>query len=349
MTNLQSMSPELVSDELFDEAVIWHTRLREAKENADCDQRSDLYAQFELWQVQSPENVRAFAEVEMLWGKLAFPVKQQARWPQSRDDHKRAKSQYSQKQRGYIRPVMVAAIAACLLLFVGFGTETYPTVKGMFDDNFIRAQHLVVTKSLPDGSVMKLNAESAVSVDFDPDTRAVDLLSGEVWFDVSHDTLRPFVVRTKFGDVTALGTAFNISSDNDQVTVSLEEGKVAVDWFATGADEVSTNENKHVTLIAGEAMTLSSHGIGQRTHFDRLATAAWRKGKMVFYQTPLSDVIDVLNTYHAGRIIAVSPDLSDMSVSGVFRTDDIDQVIDAIEGTLSVRAVKISKYLIFLI
>jgi transmembrane sensor len=349
MTDRQNMSPEPVSEELFDEAVIWHTRLHEAKENADCDQRNDLLAQFELWQAQSPENVRAFAEVELLWGKLADPVKLQAEQAQSSDDHKRAKNQYSQKRRGYIRPVMVAAMAACLVLFVGFGTETYPTVKGMFDDNFIHAQHSVVTKSLPDGSVIKLNAESAVSVDFEPDTRGVDLLSGEAWFEVAHDTQRPFVVRTQFGDVTALGTAFNISSHNDQVTVSLEEGKVAVDWSATEADEVGINDKKHVTLIAGEAMTLSSHGIGQRTHFDRLATAAWRKGKMVFYQTPLSDVIDVLNTYHEGHIMAVNPGLRDMSVSGVFRTDDIDQVIDAIEGTLPVRVVKISNYMILLI
>ncbi|KJE33844.1 hypothetical protein UF64_19370 [Thalassospira sp. HJ] len=349
MTNPQNMSPQPVSEELFDEAVIWHSRLREADENTASEQWNALIAQFELWQAQSPENARAYAEVEQLWGKLAVPVKHQARQAQSNNDRKRPKNQTALKRHGYMRPVMVAAIAACLLLFVGLGTGTYPAVKGMFDDNFIFTEHSVLTKTLPDGSVIKLNAASAVSVEFDAETRSVDLVSGEVWFEVAHDTKRPFVVRTKFGDVTALGTAFNISSDEDQVTISLEEGKVAVDWFAAGPDEVGRNEKKHVTLLAGEATTLSSRGVGQRTHFDRVATTAWRKGKMVFYQTPLSDVIDVLNTYHEGHIMTVNPKLTDMSVSGVFRTDDIDQVIEAIEGTLSVRVVRLSNYLILLI
>lgn len=349
MRDRQNMSHEPISEDLFDEAVIWHSRLREANKNAASDQWGALFAQFEHWLEQSPKNVHAYAEVELLWGKVEEPVKQQARQAQSNDDRKKPKNQITPRRRGYMRPVIVSAIAACLLLFVGLGTGTYPAVKGMFDDTFIYAQHSVLTNALPDGSVIKLNAESAVSIDFDADTRSIDLVSGEAWFEVAHDTQRPFVVHTKFGDVTALGTVFNISSDKDQVTVSLEEGKVAVDWSTGGPDEVGSNNKKHVTLLAGEATTLSSRGAGKRTHFDRVATTAWRKGKMVFYQTPLSDVIDVLNTYHEGHIMAVNPKLSEMSVSGVFRTDDIDQVIEAIEGTLSIQVVRLGNYMILLI
>lgn len=338
------MSPEPVSEQLFDEAVVWHTHLREANDAASSGQQSDLIKQFELWKAQSPDNARAFAEVELLWGRLALPVKRQAQL--SGRDQPRTR-QTVRKRRGYIRPSLVAAMAACLLLFVGLGHNSYPTIMGMFDDNFLHAEHSVLTRSLSDGTVIKLNAGSTASVDFSAETRRVNLASGEVWFDVAHDKERPFVVHTKFGDVTALGTAFNIRSDAERVIVSLEEGMVAVNWSVDGSG--APGDQADLTLVAGEATTLSSEGVGTSVRFDRVATTAWRKGKLVFYQTPLSDVIDVINSYHAGHIMAVNPKLNNMSVSGVFRTDDIDQVIDAIEGTLSVRVVRLSNYMILLI
>ena len=40
-------------------------------------------------------------------------------------------------------------------------------------------------------------------------------LEGEAYFDVRKDEEHPFVVRTRFGEVTVLGTAFNINAYND--------------------------------------------------------------------------------------------------------------------------------------
>ncbi|MDG4718974.1 MULTISPECIES: FecR family protein [Thalassospira] len=346
MTDRQGMSHEPVSEQLFDEAVIWHTHLREANDGTGSDHQEDLIRQFEKWKSLSADHIRAVEEVEQLWGRLALPVKRQL---QSSDDQESRAHQTVQKRRGYMRPVMAVAMAACLLLFIGLGQNLYPTVMGMLDDDFLHAQHSVLTKSLSDGSVIKLNAGSTVSVDFDEKTRRIGLVKGEAWFDVAHDPQRPFVVHTKFGNVTALGTEFNMRSDAEQVKVSLEQGKVAVNWSVDGAGEDTDGDNATVTLVEGEATTLSSRGIGESTRFDRVATTAWRKGKMVFYQTPLSEVLDVLNTYHDGHIVALNPELNGLSVSGVFRTDDIEQVLDAIKGTLSVRVVRLTNYMILLV
>lgn len=353
MTDRQSVAPEPVSEELFEEAVSWHTSLREASFGQSSGSDGDLIARFEAWQSQSPDNARAFAEVEELWGRLALPIKRQLREAGQTDVpscKSTAITQAIAKPHRLMRFVAGAAMAACLMLFVGVEADLYPKLMGMIDDNFIHAEHEVVATTLPDGSVVMLNAGSSVSVDFTANTRSVDLVRGEVWFDVAHDKQRPFIVRTKFGDVTALGTVFNIRSDKEQVTVSLEEGKIAVKWAGDDAsDPRNPNSKPDITLLAGETTTLSPEGVGDRKRFDRIATTAWRKGKMVFYQTPLSDVIDVINSYHDGHIIVVNPELNNLAVSGVFRTDDINQVIDAIEGTFSVRVVRLSNYMILLV
>ncbi|HBS25222.1 MULTISPECIES: FecR domain-containing protein [Thalassospira] len=345
MTGRQEMSSEPATEQLFDEAVVWYMCLREAKDDADGDRTDDLIVRFEAWKRQSSDNVIAYAEVEFLWGRLALPVKRQV---QAQKSHHSVTKQPSRKQSGYLKAVMIAVVAACLVLIVGFGSETYNTVIGRFDENPVQSEHEVLTKMLSDGSVIKLNAESAVLIDLTAKRRVVKLLSGEVWFDVAHDKERPFVVQTDFGDVTALGTEFNVKTDRQKVTISLEEGKVSVNWHVGGALENPAGEAV-VTLLPGEATTLLPDGIGDKIRFDPIATTAWRNGKMVFYQTPLSDVIDVINKYHDGHIMALSSEINNMTVSGVFHTNDINQVLEVIEGTLPVHAVKISKYMILLV
>ena len=72
------------------------------------------------------------------------------------------------------------------------------------------------TVLLADGTTVHLNAGSKLlyPVRFVGKRRIVTL-EGEAYFDVRKDEEHPFVVRTRFGEVTVLGTAFNINAYND--------------------------------------------------------------------------------------------------------------------------------------
>lgn len=77
---------------------------------------------------------------------------------------------------------------------------------------------------LPDGSVAYLNYNSSIVYNSDLRARNVEV-EGEVFFDVRESDI-PFIVITDHGEVTVLGTAFNVKSDKEQMEVEVEEGVV---------------------------------------------------------------------------------------------------------------------------
>lgn len=87
------------------------------------------------------------------------------------------------------------------------------------DESPVKSNELVIPRGgentvlLADGTTVHLNAGSKLlyPVRFVGKRRIVTL-EGEAYFDVRKDEEHPFVVRTRFGEVTVLGTAFNINA-----------------------------------------------------------------------------------------------------------------------------------------
>ncbi|MBL6447715.1 FecR domain-containing protein [Fulvivirga sp. 29W222] len=115
---------------------------------------------------------------------------------------------------------MMIRLKPLLLLFVLFilleacSSNTVET-----GDNFEMVE-------LPDGSVVFLNHHSEVSYDKDFETRTLEV-AGEVFLDVVKAE-GSFVVKTAHGDVTVLGTEFNVKTSAEELEVEVEEGVVEV-------------------------------------------------------------------------------------------------------------------------
>lgn len=84
---------------------------------------------------------------------------------------------------------------------------------------------------LPDSTNVWLNGNTSIvySSDFSESNRSITL-SGEAYFDVTHESKHPFIVHTEAVDIVELGTAFNVNAYDDEpsVIVSLERGELAV-------------------------------------------------------------------------------------------------------------------------
>jgi ferric-dicitrate binding protein FerR (iron transport regulator) len=146
--------------------------------------------------------------------------------------------------------LLIAAFSSVLLFFVVEGRHNdkeaakfaqYPTYHKV--NTGIRQ---IKKLSLPDGSIIHLNANSTIRVptQLGHHKRAVFLDEGEAYFEIARDSLRPFIVQTQALRVKVLGTAFNIKSYKTMkdVTVAVQHGRVQVSDARQLLEELSANK-----------------------------------------------------------------------------------------------------------
>jgi transmembrane sensor len=197
--------------------------------------------------------------------------------------------------------------------------------------------------ALNDGSVVHLNSNSALAVHIDSKQRQLTLLKGEAWFEVSPDKSRPFQVHAEHGTVTALGTAFNIRLRNSLAEVSVTQHSVAIDV------EQAEGQALHTVVKEGQQLVYDQlAGLGNIKAIDAQTVTAWQRGKLVFENQPLGEVMAELNRYHLGYLVISDNSIAQRRVNGVFNADQPLIVLGALESSLQLHSTRINDYLILL-
>jgi transmembrane sensor len=183
---------------------------------------------------------------------------------------------------------------------------------------------------LADGSQLVLNYATQLDVRLGNDVRRLTLHKGEALFTVAHDPMRPFKVDAGGGEVTAIGTRFEVRNDAERVAVTLLEGRVAVD---------RQNTNEHVELKPGDQVRFSASlpQMTQRT-VDPEVVASWSTGRLRFRATPLGETLDEVNRYSTTQIRIADPGLIRTPVSGTFEIGDTASVVAALQALLPIQA-----------
>ncbi|WP_164857260.1 FecR family protein [Sphingomonas crocodyli] len=197
--------------------------------------------------------------------------------------------------------------------------------------------------TLPDGSIARLNTDSAIEVDYADGRRAVRLLSGEAAFTVAADAARPFTVQAGSGTTTALGTRFIVRLRGAQADVSVTEHKVRV---AASADAETPDWS--AVVEEGQAISYGPDGATDRHDIDTYDAEGWTRGKLVFVDRPLAEVVAELNRYHPGYIGVIGGELSQRRFSGVFPLNDPMGALDTIQRSLGIGSTRITNRLILL-
>jgi transmembrane sensor len=185
------------------------------------------------------------------------------------------------------------------------------------------------TFALADNSKVTLNTDSAVAVAFRPDgERRLELIRGQAYFEVAPDKARPFVVAYQGRTVTAIGTAFEVRAERAAMRVILVEGRVSVGRVDSPPVVMRPGQQ----LLAGpRGLTLSPADLG--------ATDDWRRGVVTFRKTPLKAAAEEFNRYTGRQLLISDPRVGQLTVSGVFRTDDAGRFARTVEAILPVRVV----------
>lgn len=184
-----------------------------------------------------------------------------------------------------------------------------------------------ISFSLPDGSLVYLNSASKVIYKLGQDglSREVNLY-GEAFFDVEKDINRPFKVYANATEITALGTAFNvkIGKSDSETEVSLVEGKVEVVNLASeGKEALLLNEGERAMVVPSEnTMTKST--------FEPELVAIWKEGILLFENTPILTVKEVLERWYGIRIVFQNKHPRDLTVTGRFDKEYLGNVLESL-------------------
>jgi len=231
----------------------------------------------------------------------------------------------------------LAAAAALMVVFYGPDKVTGPAAPAPLV--FVAS---IEVRTLADGSIVELNRDAAIAVNFTPGERRVQLLKGEANFQVAKDNVHPFIVSAGGVDVRAVGTAFNVRLGGSSVEVVVTEGRVRVDQ--PGA-----------VTVGGSAVVVPELAQGQRTvvPLQPAATApavvmlsgtelqerlAWQPRLMDFTDAPLADIVAEFNRRNPVHLVLEQPVVGTMRLSASFRSDNVEGFVRLMESDFELRA-----------
>lgn len=177
-----------------------------------------------------------------------------------------------------------------------------------------RGQHTEST--LPDGSMVNVNADSKISYSKSHFTKKRILkLEGEAFFSVQKG--KPFVVETTRGNVEVLGTNLNVYARNNNLSVACLTGKVKVS--AHGGSLI---------IGPGEKADLISGKLQKTTHIKSDNMAGWRTGEFHFESVPLISIFEEVERQFNVSITAKG--LENRYFTGDFSNKDLNEALQTI-------------------
>jgi len=329
MTN--PLTPSSESEIVAATAAAWLAR-RDRKLTAA---EQDDYLQ---WLAADPRHAQAIARLEKAWGALDAL----AQWRPEHSTRPNPDLLAAPHRRGriyWLSTAMFAAVAALVLAAVTWWQPVAPPapipepLRSIVADTYQK-------QTLADGSVVELKAGSQLEIGFTAATRRVRLVAGEVHFTVAKNPARPFVVHAGKLAVHAVGTAFNVRMQPDQIQVLVTEGKVRVDEPSAPARVILSTP----LLVAGERAVISTvenepavlvAGMNAR----QIATElAWQPQRLEFVGMPLSEILADFNRHNSIQLVLGDADLADLRIGGTFRADNPAAFVRLLETGFDIRA-----------
>lgn len=350
---------------ISEEAAAWLIKL-----DGDRAPSVEELASLREWLSRSPvhrEQLRSLAE---FWGKMN--VLTELTVPLGHAE-RRSSRRFASRSR-FALPRFARASLAAAVIVIGIAATFWLRPDPLSGNDFYAtAVGQQRSMTLADGSIVILNTNTQIKVDYNNEYRNIRLLQGEAHFTVEKDPLRPFRVYAGNGRVQAVGTAFSVYLRDNSVDVTVTEGKVVLASVGqAGADLLpqpgslpgSSQSSGSIAMVddgfvepmgtikAGESATFQNAVDADVARIiDAIETVeapemakrlSWREGILTFAGDPLAVVVDEISRYTTVSIEISDPVVRATRIGGRFPIGETDAMFDALEANFGLRVTRLS-------
>ena len=287
-------------------------------------------AEFQAWLDADDGNRTAFEEMRHLWADLEQPAARLAK--QRRTFWQRLFAPFS---RPLARPFSIGmAVAVLLVAFCAFWSSN-PWILQNLQADIVAGPDVTNQFQLPDGSVLTLAANSAVTTDFEGGRRSVTLLRGQAFFKVVSRHGDPFTVTSGEASVRVVGTRFGVDHQSAGTVVTVEEGRVQVAGW---------QKNDMVEIGPGQQVSVMDGTLKSPLQVNPALALSWLKGRLSVENVRVADLAARFARYQNGRILVLGG-LADQKISGTFPVGNIPGSLQTMADALDASVVRISPWM----
>lgn len=173
----------------------------------------------------------------------------------------------------------------------------------------VEAQETVLEKKLTDNSTITLNKKSTLTTAFNDKERRVKL-EGEAFFEIAHDTVKPFFIDVQNLEIRVVGTAFNVDerTEKGKIIVSVTEGRVLLRGMQRSI-LLSKGEETKYNVATGDFETAANRSLN---------FMAYKSKELAYEKQPLSKVVRDINENYGVSVEIISEDIKNCPISGRF-------------------------------
>ncbi|NDV77968.1 FecR family protein [Dysgonomonas sp. 511] len=280
------------------------------------------------WLDSSPENEKSFFKERQIYDAFILNSKYtDVQYEEFEGDENKTRKNVRFYLKEFVKIAAVVLVTALGMTYYLSQSDDTDTLLAMQTISVPAGQRMNVI--LPDGTDIWLNAKTTIKypVSFNSKERRV-YLDGQAYFDVAKNEELPFTVETKQGEVTALGTKFDVLaySDSEVFETTLMDGKVRVGLVGKPEQSLILEPN-HKSYI--DAHHLASVQVTDFSSYE------WRNGLIGFKNETFENIMKSFEKTYDIKIVIQNPKIGRSSFTGKFRVaDGVDYALRVLQREL---------------
>ncbi len=242
---------------------------------------------------------------------------------------------------------LAAGIFAFIFIFYSLSLDNKLSKQNDFVNEIATKRGSKSFVKLPDGSKVWLNTDSRLTyMNFSASKRREVTLVGEAYFDVAHDSSRPFIIHSGKVSIKVLGTTFNVRNypQDNELETSLIKGKIEVSLDSRPDDIIILKPTEKLIISKSEDEILNAQKITSPAenkvvltsitfvkHDSLVAETSWLNDRLVFINQPLEKIALDLERKYAINIIFKDPQVKKYRYTGIFENVSLEKIFELIK------------------